>query len=171
MTYLQKVLEQYQHMQWQVILVLLVIVILILIVSLRNKGYNYQQREALFTPAERSFLLSLDKAISTEYRVFGKVRIADILKPSSTKSRKKWHIAFNKISSKHFDYVLCNKDTLKVVAVIELDDKSHQTKKVMQRDIFVEAACKSAKLILIRFPAKSRYSAKAIREKIDLALG
>lgn len=48
--------------------------------------------------------------------------------------------------SKHFDYVLCNKKTLAVVAVIELDDNSHLENKTKKRDAFVEKVCLSADL-------------------------
>jgi very-short-patch-repair endonuclease len=85
-------------------------------------------------------------------------------------SRKNWQIAFNKISRKHFDYVLCSKDKLEVVAVIELDDKSHNTKKSNNRDSFLENACKSASLTLVRFRAKSNYQIDNVRDQIELAL-
>ncbi|MBK8605035.1 MAG: DUF2726 domain-containing protein [Saprospiraceae bacterium] len=42
-----------------------------------------------------------------------------------------------RITSKHFDYVLCSKDTLAVVAVIELDDRSHNLRKTYARDVLL----------------------------------
>ena len=44
---------------------------------------NYERRATLFTRAERSFLGVLDQAAGSDYRIFGKVRIADVLKVSS----------------------------------------------------------------------------------------
>lgn len=109
----------------------------------------------------------LDQALSNDYRIFGKVRVADILSPEKGMNRKDWQIAFNKISSKHFDFVLCSKDKLDIIAVIELDDKSHNTKKAKARDSLVDNACKTAGLELIRFPAKRAYQVQAVREKIE----
>lgn len=157
-------------MEW-----ILVIIVVVLIASAFDKpskdiGYNYQQGGPLFTKAERSFLGVLEQSISNEYRVFAKVRVADILSPSKGKDRKTWQIAFNKISSKHFDYVLCQKNTLEIVAVIELDDKSHKTKKRMDRDLFLENACESANLLLIRFTAKATYKIHEIQENLDRVL-
>jgi len=112
----------------------------------------------------------LDQAVSNDYRVFGKVRVADVISPAKGMSRKNWQIAFNKISSKHFDYVLCTKDKLDVIAVIELDDKSHNSKKAKARDKLLEGACDSADLKLIRFPARPTYQVNSVRDKINTTL-
>lgn len=44
-------------------------------------GLAYAPAKTLFTPAERSFLGVLDEAVGNDYRVFGKVRVADYKKP------------------------------------------------------------------------------------------
>jgi hypothetical protein len=158
-------------MEW---LIIISIIFLILAVSVEkatiSKDYNYQQRKALFTPAERSFFGVLEQAITDKYRVLGKVRVADILTPAKNMNRKKWQTAFNRISSKHFDYVLCEKDTLSVIAVIELDDKSHKREKSIARDKLLNSACDSANLILIRFDVKARYQVQDIRNKINTVI-
>lgn len=85
-------------------------------------------------------------------------------------NRKNWQIAFNKISSKHFDYVLCDRSNLEVIAVIELDDKSHKNIRTAARDRFLEQTCQSANLKLIRFNLKYGYNTESILEKIELSL-
>ena len=157
-------------MEWIIILVVLFVVLLAFVKSSKDKDYNYRKRGSLFSKAERSFLGVLDQAISEKHRVIGKVRVADIITPIKGMDRKNWQIAFNKISAKHFDYVLCSKDTLDVIAVIELDDKSHDTKKSKARDLLLENACKSAELKFIRFQAKSGYQIKFVRQQIEMAL-
>ena len=52
------------------------------------------------------------------------------------------------------------------IADIELDDSSHNRSKTRARDIFVEKACKTAGLKLIRFPCRSNYHLESIRDKI-----
>jgi hypothetical protein len=127
---------------------------------------RYVLRGPLFTPAERSFYGVLVQAASSQYLVFGKVRISDILLPERTLSKSVWHTAFNKISKKHFDFVLCDKDTLSVLAAIELDDSSHTLPESIARDSFVESACSSAGLPLVRFDARANYQIQLIRDKI-----
>lgn len=157
-------------MEWIIVIIVIAVIALALVKLPKGKGYNYRQRGALFTKAERSFLGVLEQSISDQYRVLGKVRVADVLTPEKGMGRKNWQIAFNKISSKHFDYVLCKKDTLDIEAVIELDDKSHTTKKAIARDVLLESACESANLKIIRFPAKATYQVQAVRESLERAL-
>jgi hypothetical protein len=132
--------------------------------------YKYVLNKTLFTPAERSFLGVLDLAVADQYRIFGKVRVADILLPRKGLSKSHWQIAFNKVSAKHFDFVLCNKQTLEVIAVIELDDKSHQKAKLQHRDSLIASACATAGLPLVRFVAKSSYQVTEIQQQIQAEL-
>lgn len=156
-------------MEW--IVVFIVVVVLFAVIAKGKKDvFSYRQKVPLFSPAERSFLGVIDAAVSDSYRVFGKVRVADVLLPQKGMSRRKWQIAFNKISAKHFDYVLCCKETLTVIAAIELDDKSHRKESSQARDKFLESACESAGLKLVRFPAKSSYAINEIRQTIENAV-
>lgn len=133
-------------------------------------GDDYQRGTALFTAAERSFLGVLEQALGGRYRVFGKVRIADVVSVKASRDRRAWQRAFNRISAKHFDFVLCDPGDLSVVAVIELDDASHRAKARQDRDTFVEALCSRIGLPLIRVPARAGYSIDEIRQRIDAAL-
>lgn len=126
----------------------------------------YRRQKTLFTKAERSFLGALELALPDNFRVLGKVRVADVITPVSGMSKKQWWIAFNKISAKHFDYVLCEKDTLNIVAAIELDDKSHGSEKQQRRDFLLNKACASANLKLIRFPAQHNYQIQDIQDRL-----
>lgn len=135
-----------------------------------GQPYTYVLNKTLFTPAERSFLGVLDLAVADQYRVFGKVRVADILSPVRGPTNSQWQTAFNQVSAKHFDFVLCNKQTLEVIAVLELDDKSHQKGKTQKRDLVIASACASAGLPLVRFAAKANYQVTEIQQKIQTEL-
>lgn len=122
-----------------------------------DSGYPYLKQKALFTPAERSFLGILTQAVGNEVQIFGKVRVADILTPKKGMSRSDWQRAFNKISAKHFDFILCNKQDLSIICVVELDDSSHQSTSRKERDVFLVRACNSASIPLIQVPVKFSY--------------
>ena len=133
----------------------------------KDSQFEYRKLDALFTPAERSFLGILKLAVNDETEVFGKVRVADVILPKKGQQRREWQIAFNKISSKHFDFLVCNKTDLSVICAIELNDKSHNSKKRQKRDRFLEAACDSASLTLIQIPAKASYQVTEIKDIIS----
>jgi hypothetical protein len=133
----------------------------------RRLAFPYQLRESLFTPAERHFLAYLIKAVDGDAMIFGKVRVADVIRPWDRLPGKRWHEAFHPISSKHFDYVLCDPDELSVLCVIELNDRSHDDPERQERDAFLRGACEAAGLPLIEIPARKRYVIKALRKEIE----
>ena len=132
--------------------------------------YAYSRQKFLFTRAELSFYRALQEATTEHYEILGKVRVADVLKPQ-TENRGDWQRAFNKISAKHFDFVLCDRDSLNVLAAVELDDSSHQRSDRIKRDGFLNQAVQSAALPLIRFPVQANYDRDAIQQHIAEILG
>lgn len=157
-------------MEWTAVIVF-VILLLIVVGAKHNKNKKekalaYERQSALFSPAERSFYGILDKVVGDRFLVFGKVRVADVIKPKKGMSRSRWYTAFNKIKAKHFDFVLCNPDDLSVECVIELDDSSHNKKSRVDRDRFLDKACLSAGLTIHHFKARASYKTSAITSVI-----
>jgi len=156
---------------WIIVLLLLIIVLQVLAQrSSKPVEYRYTQRAALFTAAERSFYGVLSSSVEKPFVVFAKVRVADILTPEKGLASNIRQGAFNKISSKHFDFVLCRDDDLSVVCAIELNDRSHDSMKRQQRDRFLANAYESANLPLIQIPAKRAYSKSDILEHLRSAI-
>jgi hypothetical protein len=108
------------------------------------------------------FLWSIKKSRQCDILIFSKVRIADVITPALSHDRSDWQKLFNGISSKHFDFVLCDADNIAVICVIELNDKSHQRQLRKHRDDFVRSACASAGVNLIEVPAKKGYVPKEL---------
>lgn len=136
---------------------------------LRGKE-TYIACSSLFSPAEWLFYGSLVQAVDDQFLVFGKVRIADVLTPNRSLSRSGWYSAFNRISRKHFDFVLCDKITQSIVAAVELDDRSHLLPSAIARDSFVNRICKESGLPLVRFRVLSGYDSEVIRGEVLTAL-
>ncbi|MGL5812531.1 MAG: DUF2726 domain-containing protein [Aeromonas sp.] len=149
-------------------LVLLVLLLLAIFWSRGKQGKTlpYDLQETLFSPAERSFLGVLDLAVGDKARVFAKVRVADVLTPEARMGKSKWQQAFNKISAKHFDYLLCHPGDLSFLCAVELDDSSHRHQKRKARDQFLKEACDSAGLPLLQIPASSHYQVEELREQL-----
>ena len=143
-----------------------VIAIAVSLLSRPGASARYQ-KVPLLSEAEKHFYRALLSATKGKYTIFTKVRIADILSPRKGMNRKNRNKAFWKISSKHFDFVVCDPSTLDVLCVIELNDKSHQRRDRKKRDVFVEEACKSASLPIIWETAKRKYHTSSLLSKID----
>jgi|SRR6266850_4720466 len=126
----------------------------------------YEAIPALLTPAERSFFGALRQAVGDDYHIFAKVRLADIIRPVQGPSRSGWQAALNRIVGKHVDFVLCDVACLKVVGVIELDDKTHRRFERGLRDAAVDAALANACIPIVRIPARASYSPAQLREQV-----
>ncbi len=72
-----------------------------------------------------------------------KVRLADLVNVKSGYSKSTWQKKFNRICSKHVDFVLCDPD-LHVKLIVELDDRSHERQDRIERDSFVDAVLTGA---------------------------
>ena len=119
------------------------------------------------SPAERAFFSVLNQAAGEDWRVFAKVRIADVLTPAKGLNRSRWQSAFNAISAKHFDFLLCDPADCAPTLAVELDDKSHEKASRQKRDRLVEAACASAGLPLLRVKVARTYAVAEIRTQIQ----
>jgi hypothetical protein len=158
-------------MNWILILVALLVitVTMLIIVRLSRKkvtestDYPYQ-KQGLFTSPEISFYHILNKVVGSNAKVFGKVRIADVAEPRQGLSRSDRQKAFNRISGKHFDFLLCSNDNLSAICAIELDDSSHQSLKRQKRDEFLNGVCSAIDLPLIQIPVKAGYVIEEVKQ-------
>jgi len=156
------------------IALILLLAVMAALVRLRRRGAgaapDYRRKDFL-SKAERAFFSVLQQALEQEGLIFAKVRLADLLMPAAGQAGGGWQSAFNKIQSKHIDFVLCSLDEVVPRLAIELDDASHRQARRKERDQFLEAACQSAKLPLLRIPARHDYRVQELREQIAPFLG
>ena len=135
-----------------------------------NKGgiedYPYEKELALFTAAERSFLGVLEQAVDGKLRIMGKVRLADVVKVKRQNNKSTWQKAFNKIQSKHLDFVACDSATLAVKFAIELDDKSHNQSARQERDSFLDKVLEAANIPVFHFQAKRTYAIQELQNSL-----
>ena len=128
--------------------------------------FPYESAGVLLSPAERSFMGVLEQAVGSDYRILVKVRLADVLSVKKGLSRADWQMAFNRIQSKHLDFVLCQPNDYSIVCAVELDDSSHAEPKRQDRDNFVDEALKAAGVPLFRFSVKMNYSIQEIQKTL-----
>lgn len=129
----------------------------------QNEKLSYRKHSFLCSKAEYSFYRVLVKAVDPDYVVCPKVRVSDVLRPESWMKGKKWWDVFNRISRKHFDYVICSSGSLSIVAAVELDDISHESSKAIKADAFKDFVTQNADLPLLRFRSEKSYKISEIR--------
>ena len=101
--------------------------------------YNYKptyEKRELITEYEKKLYIILENIIKekdySNIIIQAKIRLADLIGTTTYNKRD-----FNRICSKHVDFVLCEKQNLKPLLIIELDDKSHNYENRRIRDDFV----------------------------------
>ena len=132
--------------------------------------YPYVARTHIYTKSERFFLGYLIRAMGEDYLIMGKVRVADILAVDSELNLSKKRAAFEKITKDHVDYLLCDRQTMGVVCVVELYDPSFDPKHQIIRGNFLDKAFRSAGIPLIRFTKKDEYRIWDVKRSIEKVL-
>lgn len=139
---------------------------------------KYRVRGAVLSPAERAFVVALQEAIVVSGRsgsvvMYPSVRLAEVLEVDSSEAgdRSARQSAFNRISSKQADFVLCDEMTTRPLLVVELDDSSHLRRDRADRDEFVDYACASAGLAILHIKVAAKYDARALAARLVETLG
>lgn len=164
---------KFLHDYWLFILIGLVLVFVRVILPelLRRRRKVptdvYEKCGALLTPAERSFFGVLEGVATPQFRLFAKVRLADVVKVKGGMTNSERSAAFNSIRAKHLDFVACDPADLSIQFAIELDDSSHERESRKRRDSFVDDAMRQAGIPLFRFSAKRAYTPQEIHETLS----
>ncbi|GMQ58452.1 hypothetical protein AN1V17_28470 [Vallitalea sediminicola] len=128
-----------------------------------NKAYNGV--DSLLSKAEFSFYKILyNICAELDIALFTKVRVADIIKVGKIDNRQTY---FNKIKSKHVDFVLCNNQDLKPLICVELDDKSHNNKSRSDRDKFMDEIIEISGYKSLHIKCSYNYNRQLLKEKIQ----
>jgi uncharacterized protein DUF2726 len=156
----------------QVLVNVFIIAVVALLLSLFRRllrgprEYPYESQRALLSTAELSFFHVLESAFGAEFRLFAKVRLADIVRPKGGLGGSARQTAFNRIQSKHVDFLACDPRTTALVFAVELDDSSHLLDGRRSRDEFVDQAFAAIGVPIVRFAARREYSVQEIRKVI-----
>lgn len=104
----------------------------------RDSGYRYEAKP-LLTANELNFYGTLVEALAG-YAVFPQVAMNAFIRPAGGLERKRYAATRGTFAQKHVDFLVCEPDTLEVLAIIELDDRSHSLEKDNARDAITAAA-------------------------------
>jgi len=148
-------------------IILVVLVIAVVLIGLtfvkakQGKGSDSAKykRRPLMTDNELEFFGRLVAALPDHY-IFPQVSMGALLEPISTDKKKAFGDR-NRIAQKRIDYVVCNK-RCEVVAVVELDDRTHSRAKDKVRDEMLEQAA----IRTVRFQSRQKPAAEVIRATV-----
>lgn len=131
--------------------------------------FPYIKKEYLMSEAEKKFFFVLQEILGKDYLIFSKVRMADLLYLPKMSNSRFYHY-FNKIQSKHVDFLICDKENIKSLLVIELDDSSHLKAGRFLKDKLVDKIFEGAKLPILHIKASGNYDKDVLKRAINLPL-
>jgi hypothetical protein len=117
----------------------------------------------LLSLGENAFFQVLREAIGTQFHIALKPRLADLV---TVRGGRGFYRAFNQVAMKHIDFILLEPQSMSVVLLIELDDKTHRLFGRMQRDALVDRVCREAGLRIIHIKTRASYQPEILRKII-----
>jgi flagellar biosynthesis protein FlhB len=133
-----------------------------------KQNYTYTKQEYLLTPNEQDFYRTLSEAIiGTNFYICPKVRLMDLLKTEGEDYNSRW-IAKHKVIQKHIDFIITNKNSMKIICGIELDDSTHDRYDRERRDEFVNEVFETIGVKLFHY--RGTYSQSQILNDLNTAM-
>jgi hypothetical protein len=114
----------------------------------------YRVSDRFLSQTEYSFYMVAKKVLADRFIICPQIPLSSIF---FITDKANYTAAFNKISRKRIDFLICDGLTVKPLFGIELDDKSHEKLDRIERDIFVEKIFENSGLPLLRIPVKNAY--------------
>ena len=115
----------------------------------------------IMTPSEEAFYASLCRILPTS-SIFPQVAFSALVQVSGKDS----YATFNQFSQKRADFVICD-PALNVVAIVELDDASHNSQPQRRKDAERDALLGVAGYRVVRVPV-GRYSDSELLGKVSV---
>ena len=114
--------------------------------SKKQKIYYPYHKKYLLTKNEYYFYKEITEPLNLQ--ILAKIRLTDLIEVNKGLDSQKWGMYFGKIKAKHIDFAIA--EDMKIIALIELDDYTHQKADRQERDIFVNNVLDQTGYVLIR---------------------
>jgi hypothetical protein len=121
------------------ILALIMLAAIVFLIRSRVSQLHGIKRKPLLTTNEEAFFRSLQKALPGRL-IFPQVAFAAFLTHERNLSRKARFALRAKFNRKIADFLICERNTLQIAALVELDDSTHTAKADRERDAITNAA-------------------------------
>ena len=130
----------------------------------QNKGHSsllYELKTSLVSKAELQFYKKLEYLYGNSYKIQVQVNLASIINKNDT---------FRNDLFRNIDFGIFEKETLKPLLLIELNDSTHKNYKRYNRDIKIREILKQVQMPLITFYTDYDNNSDYIKKRIDCIL-
>lgn len=116
---------------------------------------NRVRAKALMTGNEREFCGRLRRALGSRYDIVPQVAMGALIDVALPRTHPQFWPTLERFSRKIVDFVVCERGSMRVVAVVELDDRTHDAERDRQRDaLMLEAGIRTLRFDSRRKPSE-----------------
>jgi hypothetical protein len=156
---------------WIVLILILVAVAIVVVMAIRQSskcdGFVFDKQEYLCTPAERALLRTMEQVLDCRYRVFAKVSLSAVVRPSSGMQPDKLALAEGLMNCTVLDFVICAVADCAVVGVVSLTVPGLDRAEERNKDDFVDQALTLGNIPVVYFSPEKSYAAGEVRTRLD----
>lgn len=118
-------------------------------IQAEDKNYKNSYQKRYILSMNEYYQFKKIKQITDRYNwlICPKIRLLDLIEPRTDADNYK--SLLYKIQAKHIDFAICTQD-MKVIALIEIDDNSHNRPDRIERDKFVDEVLQSVGYKILR---------------------
>ncbi|MCC2652766.1 MAG: hypothetical protein K0Q60_2929 [Microvirga sp.] len=150
-----------ENLSWSWLAGSAVLGILLVLVLFMTRKPRYR-RATIMTENEREFYGRL-LAACPGCQIWPQVPILALVRPDAKEGSRAFWMAFKRISNTRVDWVIVQ--DMEVVAIVELDDRSHDARKDAQRDRIL----KSCGYRVVRFSSSRRPDSRQVQQAVFTA--
>lgn len=152
-------------------LISLIVIVTVLATRLSDNSFPFpfDSKRSIFTPAEKNFQHLVEQAMGSKYRILNRVKLSDVVNIRNGVSTRASQVAATKANSKYLDFVICDRNSMKLLGAIDLVDTQGKGYKI-KKDWFVSGTLEAAAIPHIRIKVKANYTIDEIRACINSRL-
>lgn len=150
-----------------------VLVLLLFALSLsrgmrRRNRLPYTAEGTLFSPEQRAFLSVLERAVGKGYRIYGMVRVADVVRVLPRLDGRTRRRAHERLWDRRFDFLVCTAESGAIVCAVNLAPRSRLGRRPPRDKL--NQICVAAGLPFVRFREGDHYSVVEVEEQVFAAM-
>ncbi|MEI6221693.1 MAG: DUF2726 domain-containing protein [bacterium] len=126
----------------------------------------FHKNSNLMTGPEKNFFRTLRKVTQDKVRICPQVALSQIVSINQNKEGWRDNLIWNNVKNCVIDYVLCEKDTSKILLLIELNDESHAEPSRFRRDDAIDNLMQNLQIPLEKFPTRQNYDEEKLLSRL-----
>ncbi len=137
----------------------------------RSETNPYERARVLFSTVHLSLLEKMEQALDDRYRVFGNVRLTDVINVSTGLSRKQRLSALKRLPPSRLDFIICERQDSFILGAVLIDDAPTEAGEVRaQQEAALDRFLETMGIPVCRLSHQKDYSIEDIRIQMSRTL-